>query len=163
MRPVYWFLHHQGTAYTLWPHEVGHRPAPGGTMAHCNSVRSDNCSEDFTLVPYTSQCAVGYDIGVCVTLQGYATPDHSVNHAVSRLLHVCHMCSEWSCSHLWMEDLPIMVFSHKCQLSCMVLAVSKGPTRGPHGTIMKSAPDSCKYHLILPVVTRTLANTLTQN
>lgn len=31
-------LHHPGTANTLWPHEVGHCPSPGGTQGPLHHV-----------------------------------------------------------------------------------------------------------------------------
>ncbi|CAB1445277.1 unnamed protein product [Pleuronectes platessa] len=44
--------------------------------AHCTSVRSYNRSEDFLPVPNSNQGAVGYDMEVCATLQGYDSQDH---------------------------------------------------------------------------------------
>lgn len=29
---------------------------------------------------------------------------HISHHDVSRLFHICHMCSEWTCSHLWRQQ-----------------------------------------------------------
>ena len=72
-------LCHPGSAFTLWPHEAsgylwgpGHQEEP---RAHCNSARSDNCSEDFILVTNSSQ-GTSYDLEVRETLQGNASPDH---------------------------------------------------------------------------------------
>ena len=72
MRANQWhqFLCHPGTAYTLWPHEAGHCPAPGGTRGPLQQRRSDNLSEDLIPVPNSSQGTVGYDMEVC------ASPDH---------------------------------------------------------------------------------------
>ena len=37
--------------------------------AHCSTIRSDSQSEDFILVPNSSQGTVGYEMEVCATLQ----------------------------------------------------------------------------------------------
>ena len=55
------------------PNIVLHQEEP---RAHCTSIRSDNHSEDFILVPNSSQGTVGYDLVVCTALQGYASSDH---------------------------------------------------------------------------------------
>ena len=92
-----------GTAYTLWPHEA---------RAHCTCVRCDYLSEVFIPVPNSSQGIVGHDMEVCVTLQEYAPPDHNwlIKCQTVRVLRcfqticACHMCSVWSCSHLYSEN-----------------------------------------------------------
>ena len=88
-------LHHPRTA----THSVHMRP--GVVLQQEEPSRR---SEDFLPVPNSSQRTVGYDMEVCVTLQGYASPDHhwptaklvlldNVHHSVSRLFHAHHMCS----------------------------------------------------------------------
>ena len=55
------------------PGIVLHQEEP---KSHCTSVRSDNHSEVFILLPKSSQDTVGYDMVVCATLQGNASQDH---------------------------------------------------------------------------------------
>ena len=55
------------------PGTVLHQEEP---MTHCISIMSENHSEVFILVPYSSEGAADYDMEVCVTLQRYASPDH---------------------------------------------------------------------------------------
>ena len=74
----HWYqcLHHPGPAYILWPHEARHCLHPEEPRAYSTSFRSDNCSEDLIPVPNSSPGTVGYDMEVCVTLEGYTTSDH---------------------------------------------------------------------------------------
>ena len=67
---------------------------------------------------------------VCATPQGCASPDHhwpqhqtghagwcnsskTFTHSFTRLVHACHMCSLWTCSHLWTGSQ-----WRTCQLRC---------------------------------------------
>ena len=85
----------------------------------CISLRSDIRPEDFIPVPNSSQGILGYELAVCATLQGHASPDHHCPTAkpvvpddvtgsitfttASPDCHTCHMISVWPCSHLWRE------------------------------------------------------------
>ena len=96
------------------PGIVLHQEEP---RTHCTSIRFENLSEGFIPVPNRSQGTVGCDMEVCETLQGYASPDHhwpttklvklddvtgSITFPrVSPDSFTCHMCSMWTCSHLW--------------------------------------------------------------
>ena len=144
------WLRHAGTAYTLWPHQVGHCPAPGG--AHCTSVRSANCSEDSIPVPNSSQGTVGYDKEVCATLQGFASPDHpwptarpvmlddvtgsTMSNTLSPDILRPDTCAQCEAALICEENrvpvinVPILVFSCKCQSTCMGWAVSTVLTTG---------------------------------
>ncbi|XP_062273108.1 uncharacterized protein LOC133978798 [Scomber scombrus] len=104
------------TAYTHWPHEAGHCPAPGGTQGplhqeeprdHCTSVRSDNPSEDCIPVPNSSQVTVGNDME-------------------------CEPAVIYEENGAPMANLTILVFSVKCQSSCTVLGCEHRQTSGKH-------------------------------
>lgn len=55
----------------MGPGIVMHQEEP---KTHCTSVESDNSSKDFILIPTGSLGAVGYPVGFCACLHGYASP-----------------------------------------------------------------------------------------
>ena len=72
--------------------------------------------------------------------------------------HVCHMCSCAQCEPAFIceehrapvANLPILVFSGKCQTSCTVLGCKHNPhlwTSGPHTTLMESVSDRLSRHM----------------
>lgn len=119
---------------------VLHKEEP---RAHYTSVRSDNCSEDFISVPNSIQRTAGYNMEVCVTFQGYATPDHhcptpkpvmlddvpgslmfTTASADSFMPITCNQCEPaLTCveNELTVADLMILVFPRDCQATCTVL------------------------------------------
>lgn len=94
------------------PGIVLHQEEP---RAHCTCIRSDNCSEDFIPVPNSSQ-------GNIMTWRSVRPSKDTLSQTItdhrqimlddvtgsitfiSRLFHVCHMCSAWTCSYLWREQ-----------------------------------------------------------
>ena len=63
---------HEGQSMASMPpssRDCLHTLATGGTRGPLHQRRSDNLSEDFILVPNSSQGTVGYDMEVCATLQ----------------------------------------------------------------------------------------------
>ena len=113
---------------------------------HCTNVRFDNCSEDCILVPNSRQGTIGYDRGLCDTPRiclprpslthrrtahaGWCHKQHNVHHGVSRLFHVCHMCSVWTCSSdksMWRQwRMPIEL--HGARLWAQVPREAVGPS-----------------------------------
>ncbi len=97
------------------PGIVMHQEEP---RTHCASVGSDNGSKDFIPIPNgRSGCHCLACRGLCIppwiclprpSLTHQQTGhtercymQHNVFHGFSRPFHVCHMCSGWTCSHLW--------------------------------------------------------------
>ena len=173
--------------YTLRPQDVGHWPAPAVTKGPLTNVGSDNRSEDFIPVPNSSQGTVGHDMGVCAIClprpslnhrqtghAGWSYRQNNVHHAVSRLFH---MCSVWTCSHLWREQGasggpygPVQLSLCNCRspgVSFMLLRLCWETQQiflWPYGCAIRSWTtcatwSGCRYYLMLPVVTRDTSRT----
>ena len=90
----------------MWPGIVLHQEEP---RSHCTSARSDSHSEDFILVPLYSSLWHG---GLCHPPRVTAKPVMLYDVTVIKMFttasplwnfDACHMCSVWTCSHLWRE------------------------------------------------------------
>lgn len=68
-------------------------------------------------------------------------PEQNVNHGISRLPDVCHMCSGWTCSHRCREDYLYLY----CRYRLMLPAVTRTPAE--HRT-REGLCWFCHFHLL---------------
>lgn len=133
-----------GTVYTLWLHEVGHCPAPGGTQAQFTSIRIKKMGlriSSWYLAKHT---------GISVTLQECASQGHRwptakpvmlddvassiTSSMVSPAYFTLVTCTQCEPAFICKEnrapvaELPVLVVKYK--LSCWCWALSAGPTIG---------------------------------
>ncbi len=100
---------------------------------HCISVGSDKGSKDFIPIPNGSQGLACRCLCVPPWIDlprpplthhqtGHAEQCDHILHSFSRRFHVCLMCSGWTCEkhRVPVAELPILVFSGKCQSSSTV-------------------------------------------
>lgn len=102
--------------------------------AHCTSVWFDSRSEDFIMVPTSSQGTFGYDMEVCTTLQGYAPPDPPLNRSCGmKTPDVSRLCTPVTCAQHEPALVPKWPANSGVPLQMPVeVPVSTGPT-GEHG------------------------------
>ena len=152
-------------------------PAYGLTMglrAPCTSIWSHNGSEDLIPVPNGSQGTSGEHMEGCVALQRNASPHYywptakavmledvagrrtfstaspdSVTSVTCAQCEPALICEEHRAP---IANLPILVFSGKCQSPCTVLGCKHKPhlwMSAPHTIFMKSVSDSLSRNMLI--------------
>lgn len=103
--------------YATWDQAF---PAPEGTQGPCSIVSHSSCSEDFALVPYISLCGAERADPPSNWSFLAVTGCKNIHRSFYRLFYACHMCSLWTCSHLWRGGQ-----WQTCQFLCSLVNVNR--------------------------------------
>lgn len=107
----------------------------------------DSCSEDFIMVPTSSQGTVGYDMEVCATLQGYAFPDPPLNWSCwMKTPDVSRHCTPVTCA----QHEPALVPKWPANSGVpLQIPIEVPVSTGPNGERRAPGPPSCSLILRL--------------